>query len=218
MQRATRQIGTMLAPFFSVVMPSYLGHYANAATDREDKFIRAVESVQAQSYLDWELVIVSDGCEDTVQVYMDRFSEDPRIKCINIPKVPIWSTVVRNTGIQFSEGKYISYLDTDDFFGVDHLSKLHDGLKAEGLPEWAFFNDMYWNAPRSMFVERVCDPEKKYHHGTANFVHINGLRWPADASYRHDQLFCQSLRARSKGVRIPTGEYFTCHDPGKIDV
>ena len=52
----------------AVVMPSFLGDYTNAAKNREEKFLRAVNSVRTQSYDNKLLVVVSDGCLDTVRL------------------------------------------------------------------------------------------------------------------------------------------------------
>ena len=44
----------------SVIMPSYLGAYKNAAKDRDRKIVRAINSVVRQTYKDWELIIIAD--------------------------------------------------------------------------------------------------------------------------------------------------------------
>lgn len=62
-------VRTVTEPMFSIVMPSYLGDYNSSAgpsaTNRVEKFIRAVDSVLAQTFGSWELLIVADGCEKT---------------------------------------------------------------------------------------------------------------------------------------------------------
>ena len=52
----------------SIIMPSYLGAYRKSAKDREVKLRRAVKSVIHQEYDDWELIIVADVCERTVEI------------------------------------------------------------------------------------------------------------------------------------------------------
>jgi glycosyltransferase involved in cell wall biosynthesis len=52
----------------SVIMASFLGDYPNAASNRDKKLIRAVNSFINQSYENKELVIVSDGCTKTYEI------------------------------------------------------------------------------------------------------------------------------------------------------
>ena len=46
----------------SVIMPVYLGEYEGCASNRENKFIRAINSFLTSTLLDSELIIVSDNC------------------------------------------------------------------------------------------------------------------------------------------------------------
>lgn len=203
-----------MTPFFSIVMASHLGHYANAATQRDEKFERAVDSVLAQTFMGWELLIVSDGCKRTIDLYNDRYAGSDRIHCIPLDKQPLWSTAVRNWGIRNAQGEFIVYLDTDDLWGPDHLQVIRKGLLDAEVKSWAFFNDHVWEPRREEFIERVCDPAQAFHHGTSNFVHARSMnvRWPDDASYKHDMSFARELKNRGKGTRIPTPAYYVCHD------
>ncbi len=82
-------------------MPSYLDHYegryGKAAENRIEKFHRAVNSVRSQVFSDWELIIVSDGCEKTCDQW-SRFPDD-NIRLLRISKQRLWSHKVRNAGI-----------------------------------------------------------------------------------------------------------------------
>lgn len=107
-------------PFFSVVMPAY-----NAA-----EFIgEAIASVQGQTYLDWELVIVNDGSsDDTPSVIEDRARVDPRVSVIHQPNRG--AAAARNAGIVESRSPWICYLDSDDIWFPETLSKYHDYITA----------------------------------------------------------------------------------------
>ena len=103
---------------FSIIMPSYLGDYPNSATDKEDKLIRAIESVLQQTYKNWELIIIADGCDKTINLlkkYFKTIDKNKDIVLYLVPKQKIWSGV-RNFGIQKATGDYIIYLDIDDYY------------------------------------------------------------------------------------------------------
>lgn len=91
-------------PLVSVVMPCY-----NAS-----RFIReAIESVCAQSYKNWELIIVDDGSSDnSVQILAEYTAKDNRIKLIQQPNRG--ACVARNNGIDHARGEYVKFLDADD--------------------------------------------------------------------------------------------------------
>ena len=96
----------------SVVMPSYLGAYKRAAKNRDDKIVRAIKSVQVQTYKDWELLVIADGCEKTVEIV--SAIKDKKVKLHSISKQALWSGAVRNKGLSEAIGDYACYLDIDD--------------------------------------------------------------------------------------------------------
>lgn len=208
----------------SVVMASYLGDYRGAAKDRPAKFIRAVDSVLAQTFKDWELIIVSDGCDETVRIYQGMY-HDERVKCLKIPKQETWSVAVRNVGLDHSKGRIICYLDIDDWFGPDHLEVIVERF-TQG--DWVWFNAMFYTPRHKLFVERECNMNKCAEQGTCNIAHrnIDGLRWPdpprsrmfGTIDYgRQDCSFIDLLKKR-EGRLITAPKYMVGHVPGKYDV
>ncbi len=219
---------------FSIIMPSFLGKYKGAASNREIKFLRAVDSCLAQSFVDFELIIVADGCEQTFEI-VSRNWRDPRINCSLIEKQKLWSGNVRNRGIANAQGEYILYLDTDDKLGPDHLKIVYDGMyKAchqpiEGefafgrvltgkWPDWVFFND--WILKKEKFEERECNLTRFGHNGTSNICHRKDLNllW-LDTGYAHDWHFIKDLRRASVSFKqIATPQYYVCHIPNIYDI
>lgn len=80
----------------------------------------AIESVLAQTFTDFELLILDNSSIDNTESVVKSFS-DPRIRYIKHP--PVSPGVARNTGLENAKGKYIGYLDDDDIWLPEKLSK-----------------------------------------------------------------------------------------------
>ena len=92
-------------PKVSIIVPT---------CNRASMLVRAVESVLAQTFTDFELIIVDDGSsDDTPQVVASL--GDPRIKSLrhSLSRGP---AAARNTGIASARGQYLAFLDDDDEF------------------------------------------------------------------------------------------------------
>lgn len=91
----------------SIVMPTFNG--ANWIK-------RAIDSIKAQSYTDWELLVIDDGStDDTASVVRSAAAEDDRIRYIkNDQNMGIQKTL--NRGLKEAEGVYIARLDDDDIW------------------------------------------------------------------------------------------------------
>jgi glycosyltransferase involved in cell wall biosynthesis len=192
---------------FSIVMASLLQDYPGSATGKDKKLIRAVESVLKQTYQNFELIIVADGCPLTEFVVNHNFT-DKRIKLIKVERKELWSNVPRNAGIDIAKGKYITYIDNDDKWGENHLKIISDQMTGE--ENWLYYNDWRWNGTE--FIERQIDVTLYGHCGTSNICHASRLKlkWEKPG-YGHDFLFIKQLR-KFEGKKISTPEYFVCHE------
>jgi len=112
-------------------MQCFLGDYPGAASNRDEKLVRAVDSVLAQTFTDWNMIIVADGCEKTFDIIEKNYSKEKRIDCFLIPKQPIWTGTARNIALKNASGEWIIYLDADDLFGPNHLEIINRRRRAE---------------------------------------------------------------------------------------
>jgi glycosyltransferase involved in cell wall biosynthesis len=196
---------------FSIIMQSFLGDYRNSAKNRDQKIIDAIQSVLNQSFEDFELVIIADGCQKTIDIV--RGITDQRVSSYLIPKSRLWSGEPRSAGIEVAKGDYIVYLDTDDLFGIDHLKNISSGL---GNYDWVWFNDIHYMPKTKEWYENPCDISHIGKHGTSNICHKRSLpvRW-SYTGYAHDHFFIAQLREHKNYTKIPGGEYCVRHIPGK---
>jgi hypothetical protein len=108
----------------SVIVPAYnQGHYLE----------EAIGSVVAQSYEDWEIIVVDDGSTDNTRAVATSFSDD-RVRYHYQSNQGL--SAARNTGISLATGDYISFLDSDDLFLPQKLELLLTLLESQ--PELGF--------------------------------------------------------------------------------
>lgn len=97
----------------SVIMPSY-----NTATYIAD----SIRSVQAQTYPDWELIIVDDCSTDETDAVVAPFLADTRIRYLkNLQNGG--AAISRNRALREARGKWIAFLDSDDLWLPEKLEK-----------------------------------------------------------------------------------------------
>jgi glycosyltransferase involved in cell wall biosynthesis len=89
-------------PLISVVIPT---------RDRAGILPRAIESVLAQSYSNWEALVCEDGESEETALVVDSF-DDPRVR--HLPATPAGVGTARNRGIDAAGGELIAYLDDDN--------------------------------------------------------------------------------------------------------
>lgn len=114
----------------------------------EDYIINTIKCVQAQTYQDWELILVDDCSPDkSAEIILKMAEQDNRIKYIK-HKENSGAAVARNTALDASKGRYIAYLDADDLWKPSKLERQIAFMQENGV---AF---------------SCCDYEKIEHDGT----------------------------------------------------
>jgi len=116
----------------SIIIPTY----------NTEKFIGAtLQSVQNQTYQNWEMILVDDASTDqTVKIIQEFGDTDERIKLSVLPKNS-GNGYARNVALEKATGKYIAYLDADDLWFPTKLEKQIQFLKTNNLPFTFSFYD-----------------------------------------------------------------------------
>lgn len=144
--------------------------------------IEAVESVLNQTFTDWELLIVDDcSTDDSVQLIEERYDGEQRVSLISLEQNQ-GAGIARNIAIDRAKGRYIAFLDSDDFWEAGKLQRQlrafeetkarmvfshyyvlnPGGLKPKQLvkaPEFLKFDDLLWGNPVGCLTA-IYDTEK----------------------------------------------------------
>jgi glycosyltransferase involved in cell wall biosynthesis len=126
-------------PLVSVVMPAY---------DAERFLAEAVESVLAQRYREWELLVVDDGSRDGTRALADRYAaaHPGRGRVLAHPGGENRGiSASRNLGLREARGELLAYLDADDVWLPAMLAEHVPLLLAHPAADLVFGNARYWN-------------------------------------------------------------------------
>jgi len=120
-QDATRVIRPDSAPAVSVIIPAY-----NVAA-----FIgETLDSVFAQTFTDYEVIVINDGSPDTVE--FERAIEPYRERMRYLHQENGGASSARNAGLRIAAGKFIAFLDADDKWSPDYLGAQLQFIREQG--------------------------------------------------------------------------------------
>jgi len=102
-------------PKITIITPTY----------NSSKFIRrTIDSVLAQTYTDWEFLLIDDHSTDnTLEIISEYAKKDHRIKILKTPKNSGGPALPKNIGIENAAGEYVAFLDHDDQWLEQKLEK-----------------------------------------------------------------------------------------------
>lgn len=120
-------------PKISVIMPVY----------NEERFLRqCLDSVMAQTEKDIEIICVDDESTDGSLAILRKYEQkDPRIKVLTQKNAG--AGAARNNGLAAATGKYLSFLDSDDFFEPDMLENAMAACERENADFCVFKADLF---------------------------------------------------------------------------
>jgi glycosyltransferase involved in cell wall biosynthesis len=208
-----------MKPFFSIIIPLY---------NRERTISRAIDSILNQTFTDFEIIIVDDCSKDkSPEIVKSMQLSDSRIIYLRNEENKE-RCVTRNIGIQNSKGRYICFLDSDDYHLPFHLQTFHEKILRLEFPIGLLFTSSFNETENRIRSERVCpimDKMDKFHYLLTYTV--NPQRWCVENSVTKKILFdpnitiCEdldfSLRVAAENypiiqIPIPTTIYVATTD------
>ncbi len=124
---AARAVQCLPDPAVAVILPTY---------NRASVLGEAVASVQAQRFRNWELIIVDDGSTDDTESVVAPLLADRRIRYVRQARAN--GSIARNRGIAESGAPLIAYLDSDNLWYPDFLSRAVDCLATEPQVDFVY--------------------------------------------------------------------------------
>lgn len=114
----------MREPLVSVITPTYNSEFFISET---------IDSVRSQTYTNWELIIVDDASSDkTVEILKKYAASDERIK-YHVLETNSGAAIARNTAIEKASGSFIAFLDADDLWKPEKLTKQLSFMQAKDI-------------------------------------------------------------------------------------
>lgn len=157
---------TLPPPLISVIMPCLNG---------ERHIQAAIDSVLAQTFDDFELIVVDNGSTDRTPEILDTVN-DPRLRVHTLADRGV--SLARNLGLRVARGTFIAFIDSDDSWCADFLVKMHAALAANPQAVLAYcgWQNLGLPGPRGIpFVPPDYEtPDKAA-------VLLEGCRWPIHA-------------------------------------
>lgn len=142
-----------MTPYFTVVIPLY---------NKEKHIQSTIESVLAQTYTNFEIVVVNDGSTDNSEVVVKSIKDD-RIKYYSQENKGVSSA--RNYGIEKAKANLIAFLDADDYWYPNHLETLK--TLYETYPNCGLYATAY-----EKFYYNHKLVKGKYHHLPLDFIGV----------------------------------------------
>jgi glycosyltransferase involved in cell wall biosynthesis len=147
-----------ITPIFSIVLPTH---------NRAHLLDRAVKSCLAQTFADFELILIDDGSTDNTQALINSYT-DPRICSLPLA-IAKGVSQARNQGILKASGKYIAFLDDDDEYLPNFLAATHRALQTSANPtfSWCGIQRIFSDGKQQ---DQLWDLSEKEHRQTLKFT------------------------------------------------
>lgn len=129
---------SLRVPTVSIIIPAY---------ETAQYIGEALDSVLAQSYTDYEVIVVNDGSPDTDE--LERVLEPYRERIVYIKRPNGGSSAARNTALRAARGRLVALLDSDDYWEPEYLATHVDILQRQPDVDVVFPNARVFGESRN---------------------------------------------------------------------
>lgn len=195
-------------PEVSIIVPIY---------NVETYLIKCINSILKQTFVDFQLVLIDDGSTDKSPQICDRFAKkDNRIMVIHKENGGVSSA--RNVGIDNSVGKYIMFVDSDDWLPHNAVNEMLSAIKAKNtdfccgsvvsvgsvhnINNKCLFYDIVEKNDKNRFLGFVqqiyCGPWAKLY--KSSLIKQNGIYFPEKIKFSEDAIFIYKYLQQCRSV------------------
>ncbi|WP_033543331.1 glycosyltransferase family 2 protein [Planococcus sp. CAU13] len=204
-------------PKVSVIMPIY---------NKAERLRHSIESVLGQTYKDFELIMINDGSTDSShEIALEFKRKDPRIVYFKQRNQGV--SITRNNGIDLARGEFISFLDADDVWQPEFLSKMVWKAGETNVCYCAHYFTTERSSQKARFnfaegdiLERYllnsCNPNTNSWLIRKDFLDRHGIRFSAGVSWGEDLIFFSKVLVHEMEV-LAVRDYLTSYHIGQPD-
>jgi teichuronic acid biosynthesis glycosyltransferase TuaG len=131
-----------------------------------------IRSVLSQSHTNWELLLIDDASQDeSAEIILQYKKADPRIKLLRM-ETNSGVAAARNKGIAEAQGRYLTFLDADDYWDKNKLARQLSFMQSKNS-KFSYTAYMFTDSSGALFGKRVHVPEEINYSGALK----NNIIW-----------------------------------------
>jgi glycosyltransferase involved in cell wall biosynthesis len=148
----------------SIVVPIY---------NKEIYLEKAFQSILAQTYTNFEVIVIDDGSTDkslkTIKLFLKSYKQSTaQWRLVEQNNFGVSST--RNNGIRLSNFEYIAFLDADDWWAPDYLAKMKELI--DKYPQAGIYGSSYYKVKNNHSTPAVIGVESGFKDGIINYFEV----------------------------------------------
>ena len=161
-------------PLVSVIIPTY---------NRAHLIGETLDSVLAQTYQNWECIIVDDGSSDnTDEVVGEYVKKDSRFKYYHRPEEHLpGGNGARNYGFKMSQGKYVNWFDSDDLMHIKKLKIQVNSIQKKNFKIHVAQSSFFSQIPKDNYDDLWSTNLVTSRYRLSDSLILDNVRWPTGA-------------------------------------